>query len=553
MEKDHQTPGHHILSGVHTLFLLIGCVYFLFFRLGSYGFFETTDARYAEISYEMAKTGDFITPRLNYIKHFHKPPFTYWITCLGYYIFGYNEWGARFFTGIAGLLVLVITLLLSISMFDIETGILSGLILVSMIGFIAVTHVVSTDVYLLASIVLSIYLLWQWENRNISPLWLWAVLGVSSLIKGPVGPFLVGTIAIAYLILSGEIKRIKELQIKKGILIFSLIASPWYIIVCLKNKGLLSYFLHVQLLSRLKSGTMGHPHPWYYYLYTFPLLVFPWTLYLIPALGSRLFHLDKKGLLLMLWAILPIILFSLMKTKLPFYIIPSLPPLAILLANWWSRVKEDRLLDIIDRLMWAFIIILVIISFGIAASIIPLPRQLSEWQDIKSIWLMEGLVLCGLAALGYIALKRRKVILNFYILVTLVASISIPLFFYAERLPLNIYASLGKEVKSLARPKDMIAQYKCYLRSLPFYVERRVVLVGIKEETQFEDNMGYHEFLLTQKRFFKKWAEGKRIFCVVNKNRLPEFKGDYFLVTEKRKYALITNRSVPKSLSGFKK
>lgn len=533
---------HRGIIWIHTLFLLIGCMYFLFFRLGSYGFLETTDARYAEISYEMAKTGDFITPHLNYIKHFHKPPFTYWITSLGYYIFGYNEWGARFFTGIAGLLILIITFLLSSSMFDIETGIFSSFMLLSMVGFIAVTHVVSTDVYLLTSIVLSVYLLWQWENRNISPLWLWAILGISSLIKGPVGPFLIGTIAITYLILSGQIKRIKELQIKRGILIFLLIAFPWYIIVCFKNKGLFSYFFHVQLLSRLKSGTMGHPHPWDYYLYIFPLLVFPWTIYLIPALGNSIFHLNRKGLLLILWAILPFIPFSLMKTKLPFYIMPSLPPLAILLANWWNSARENRLLNIIDRVMWAFIVILTVVFFGIAIGIIPLPKNLSEWQSFKSMWLMEGLILCGLTALGYIALKKRKAILNFYILIALVASICIPFLFYANRLPLNTYASLGKRIELLAKPEDIVAQYKCYLRSLPFYVGRRVVLVGVQRETQFEDEMSYHKFLLTPERFFKQWGKDQRIFCVINKNRLSEFKGNYFLVTERRKYALITNR-----------
>ena len=525
---------------IHIPLLLIICIYFLFFHLGSHGLFETTEARYAEISYEMAKTGNLITPRLNYIKHFHKPPLTYWITAMGYHIFGYNEWGARFFLGIAGLLILTVTFLLSSSMFDKKIGVLSSLILVSMVGFIAVTHIVSTDVYLLASIVLSVYLLWQWEKKNISPLWLWAVLGISSLIKGPVGPFLVGTIAIAYLILSGQIKRIKEFQIKKGILIFSLIAFPWYIIVCLKNRGLFSYFLYVQLLSRLRSGGMGHPHPWYYYLCILPGLIFPWTIYSIPAMGSSIFHIKRENLLLILWMIIPIIIFSLMRTKLPFYIMPSLPPLAILLASWWGR-RENGLLNLIDRIMWTIILILAIISFGNAAQIIPLPKHLSEWRQLRSLWLIEGFILSGLTVLGYIALKKKKAILNFYILIALVASICIPFLFFADRLPLNIYAGLGREIKALARPEDMVAQYRCYLRSLPFYVGRRVVLVGVSRETQFEDSPSYREFLLSVEEFFEQWKKDRRIFCVVNRDSLSEFK-DYFLVAERRKYVVITNR-----------
>jgi len=82
---------------------------------------------------------------------------------------------------------------------------------------------------------------------------------------------------------------------------------------------------------------------------------------------------------------------------------------------------------------------------------------------------------------------------------------------------------------------------RCYLRSLPFYVGRRVVLVGVSRETQFEDSPSYREFLLSVEEFFEQWKEDRRIFCVVNRDSLPEFK-DYFLVAEKRKYVVITNR-----------
>ena len=82
---------------------------------------------------------------------------------------------------------------------------------------------------------------------------------------------------------------------------------------------------------------------------------------------------------------------------------------------------------------------------------------------------------------------------------------------------------------------------RCYLRSLPFYVGRRVVLVGVSRETQFEDSLSYREFLLSVGEFFEQWKKDRRIFCVVNRDSLPEFK-DYFLVAERRKYVVITNR-----------
>ena len=530
---------------IYGLFLFTIACYFLFFHLGSYGLLETTDARYAEIAWEMIKTHDFITPHLNFIKHFHKPPFTYWITALGYKLLGENEWGARVFLGVFGLFTIILVFLLARLGFDEKVGIFSSLILVSMIGFIGVTHVISTDLYLLFFITLAMYCFLRWEKFGSSLLWGWAVLGFAALVKGPVGPILVGVTCLLYLALTRQLQRLRDAQISKGIILFCLIALPWYGWVCLHHKGLFYYFIKTQFFSRIASGSIGHPHPWYYYLALLPGLTFPWTLYLLPTFSQAIHGLNRMKFFFLLWTIVPFILFSLMRTKLPFYIIPCLPPLAILGGKWWSEVFSNPSAS--SRLILiAMIILCFILTLGALVMAIPLYRETSnviEWQQLKSLWWGEVFVLGGTTILLLIAKYFKHQLLHFVALLALTNAFFYPLSWYGDKLPINTYKSLGESIFQLADTDDIVVQYKVYVRSLPFYVKRPTVLVDIPRETQFEDNENYKKLLIDHQTFWQWWKQNRHIFCLVPKKLLSGFMGkNYFIVAQRRKYIVITNQ-----------
>jgi len=129
--------------------------------------FETIDARYAEISREMVENKNYIEPVFNGIKHFHKPPFTYWINALGIRLFGVNDFSVRFFGMLSAVIILFVTLKLSkILLIDEKKSINSVYILSSSILFIGVSKVVSTDIYLLS--VLSIFYLGRYIKKKIN-------------------------------------------------------------------------------------------------------------------------------------------------------------------------------------------------------------------------------------------------------------------------------------------------------------------------------------------------------------------------------------------------
>ncbi len=531
-----------------SLIVLIGiCGYFLFFHLGSYGLLETTDARYAEIGWEMFRSHNFITPHFDFIKHFHKPPFTYWMTALGYALLGENEWGARFFLGVFGLLTLGIVFLISRLMFDKEVAPYAVIILLSMIGFLGVTHVVATDLYLLFFICLAIYFFLRWERGKGSLLWGWATLGISTLVKGPVAPIIVGSVCFFYLLFSGQIKRLKAADIDKGLILFFIIALPWYLWVCSHNKGLFTYFIKTQFFSRLETGTMGHPHPWYYYFPILPALIFPWTLYTFVGFLFSVRHMDKEKLFFILWSAVPFGLYSLMRTKLPFYIIPCLPPLAILTAVWWISVSENS--QVIRWCHYAMLGGCVVMALTALAMAIPMFRghgNILEWQQLKRLWYAEAAMFLLIALAFGMSLRLRQRLITLVCLLGITNAICLPLLCYGNKLPINTYRSLAQTIYKLAQPDDLVVQYRCYLRALPFYVKRPTILVDIPRETQFETDLNYKRILINSQKFWKLWQGPERIYCVVPKRILKDFLGKgYFFVTQRRKYAVITNKPLP--------
>tara|TARA_R110002050_G_scaffold300803_1_gene472971 strand:- start:12840 stop:13265 length:426 start_codon:yes stop_codon:yes gene_type:complete len=124
------------------------CAFALFLNVGSYGVIETSDARYAEISREMFESGEFIHPTLLGIKHYHKPPLTYYVTALSYSIFGVNSFAARFFIQLAILIQILFVYRLAKLLFnDKQTALWSSLIYISLPIVLISSRNLTTDPY----------------------------------------------------------------------------------------------------------------------------------------------------------------------------------------------------------------------------------------------------------------------------------------------------------------------------------------------------------------------------------------------------------------------
>ena len=180
------------MNSIKTKLILFLSTLFIVFNigLGSFGLAETSEARYAQISKEMFVSGDYLHPTLLGIRHYHKPPLTYYITSLGYKIFGINEFGARFFLGIALLLQIYLVYRIALLIYkDDKKAYASALIYTSLPIVLIAARNLTTDAFLVTFILLSIYF-WLKHLQGKKTIYLYGfftVLGLAFLTKGPVG------------------------------------------------------------------------------------------------------------------------------------------------------------------------------------------------------------------------------------------------------------------------------------------------------------------------------------------------------------------------------
>ena len=325
---------------------LAGLCYVLFFHeLGGIGFLGPDEPRYAAVAREMYLSGDYITPRLLGENWFEKPVLMYWGAALGYAIFGIGETGARLPSAVGATLSVFMVYWAGRRVFSRSIGFGGAVILATSIGFFGLARAASTDMPLTASLTAALaFFIVGHESSGVSRRWyfyaFFAALGLGVLAKGPVAIVLPAFALVMFLIWRGPIGEWKKWH-PEGILVTGLVAGPWYAAVTMANgMEFINVFIFEHNLGRFTSDVYGHEQPFYFYLPVLLLMTFPWSFLLIPALRRRFARNEQ---LILMWALAPLVFFSLSGSKLPAYILPMVPPLALLCAREVSR--RDSLLS----------------------------------------------------------------------------------------------------------------------------------------------------------------------------------------------------------------
>ena len=329
-----------------NIFLVIATISLLI-NVGSYGVIESSDARYAEIGRAMHVSGDYMHPNLLDVHHYHKPPFTYQITALGYKIFGINAFGARFFLQLAVLLQLILVYRLSISLFNNKkTALWSAIIYFSFPLVLMSSRNLTTDAFLATFALLSIYSWVKYRQSGIIK-WLYAFtlsLALGFLTKGPV-IFIVPIIFILFYNRTEKSKRSFSIHHIASWSLFLAIAASWFVYLGYSNPAFLDYFLGKQTADRFSKNAFGRTEPFWYFLAFAPLVGLPWFLAFIYLLKDQKELLKTKTIhFAMLMAfIIPLIFFSISSSKRILYILPLYGLLAILIADLFSRINTEKI------------------------------------------------------------------------------------------------------------------------------------------------------------------------------------------------------------------
>jgi 4-amino-4-deoxy-L-arabinose transferase-like glycosyltransferase len=341
-----------------TLPLLLLAALTFFAGLGRGAITDSDEAFYAESAREMVASGDWITPYYNYETRFQKPVLYYWLTAATYAVLGPSEFAARFWAAAAGIGLVLVTAACGRRWYDESTALLAGAIVATNFGYFSIGRMALPDLPLTFCITLAIWaalVSTLEQERSPRPFVLLAAvgLGLGFLMKGPVGLLIPLVVIVPVLLIERRSIALTPIDIVLGFVVMVAIAVPWYAVMWARhgNDYLQSFFVGDNF-ERFATDRFNDPRPWWFYLPVLAGGLLPWTPLALTWFGpiTQFLRLRRDvgtiDLRLMLWALLPLAFYTLSVGKQPRYILPVLPPLALLLASSIvERTQEFRGLD----------------------------------------------------------------------------------------------------------------------------------------------------------------------------------------------------------------
>lgn len=338
--------------------LLAGfCAFLFFYGLGQFGLVGADEPRYAQVAREMLQRHDWITPVLNGRPWLEKPPLYYWQAMLAYSQFGVTDWAARLPAAIDATLM-VVAIYLFFRRFRRGVEVDAALITASCAGIIGFARAASMDMALAAAFTIGMLTWWAWResNQRYYLAIFYAAMGLGMLAKGPVAPFLAAVVIALFALAAREPRLILRTLWLPGILLFLVIALPWYVAVQTRNPEFFRVFILEHNLARFSSDLYHHREPFWYYLPVTALALLPWIVFVLAAAAQtiRIWWTERKSpapsapdlefhfsLFACCWLIVPIVFFAISQSKLPGYILPAIPAGALLLADYLRLQNES--------------------------------------------------------------------------------------------------------------------------------------------------------------------------------------------------------------------
>jgi 4-amino-4-deoxy-L-arabinose transferase-like glycosyltransferase len=325
--------------------------------LGRLPLFGRDEALYAEAAREMHASGDWITPRVNGADFFEKPPLYYWLAALSYTVLGETPLAARLPAALLGIFTVAVTATFVSRVWGRRAGVLAGLMLVTCPLVVMVARMGIMDMPLTCLVALALLAYARWFRRGgLAPAAAFGLLvGLAILLKGLAGGLAPAIAVVHALVYRRPPRRISLLSIALALIVAMLVAAPWFIAMAARHgEGYTAVFFLREHLLRMAKPMQGHGGGVYYYVAWIAFAFFPWVAFLPAAFGRKPGQNDDQAFwrsLAIVWFLVVLIPFSLIKTKLPGYIVPLFPPMAMLVA-----ADLDRRLEAPGRAAWVAVI-----------------------------------------------------------------------------------------------------------------------------------------------------------------------------------------------------
>ncbi len=491
------------------------------------------EGRYAEIPREMVASGDWTTPRLNDLKYFEKPPLQYWATAVAYEVFGEHQWTSRLWTALTGFAGVLLAWFTGTRLFGREAGIYAALLLGSSMLYVMMSHINTLDMgvtFFLTLGIFSLLLAQKEEQAALRRKWMllaWAALALAVLSKGLMGVVLPGAALFLYSVFNRDITIWKRMHWISGLALFLLIAVPWFVLVIKANPEFFERFFIYEHFQRFTTKIHGRYQPWYYFVPILLVGMLPWSMLMLDALlqtwrGSvqkaKTFSPDR---FLLVWVVFIFVFFSISSSKLPSYLLPMFPPLALLMGKLLVEIKARRLFWFMVPSLLVVAIILGIIPFA-AKMAADTPLQLKMYTDY-SVWLLVAVSvwLIGISTALWLLRSENRLAA---VIVLAFASLMF------AQLATSGYNTIARErssyilaeaIKPLIKPDVPFYSVFCYEQTLPFYLKRTFTLVSFQDEMDFGIKMEPERWIATVDILAKRWRTQAEAYAIVQTHILP--------------------------------
>ncbi|HEY1122509.1 MAG TPA: phospholipid carrier-dependent glycosyltransferase [Haloferula sp.] len=514
--------------------MLLSIIWFCTF-IGLRPLANPDEGRYTEIAREMAVSGDYVTPRLNGVKYFEKPPLMYWLSALTFKAFGVNHFTARIWVALFATLGCVITYIAAHVLYGSRAGIWSAIVLSTSLIYYALGQIVLLDmaVSVMISGALFSFILAVREPSGKRRFWLfmahYVFMALATLSKGLIGFLIPGAVMFLWLLLLGRWRMLRPLHLFPGALLFLAITVPWHVAVAMANHSAdrqmdfaWFYFIH-EHFERFTTTVHQRYEPWWFFIPMVIVGLFPWIVLAWQAASRSLSggwqarQRNADAWFLVLWIGFIVLFFSASQSKLIPYILPVIPACAVLLGRYvaesWDTVANKG----VTRGGMAFGMLAIV--FVIAAFVVKPPAHHDALADTFPLMRM---IVAGIfipaAALVVLASLRRSP----RWVIGCIGGSALLLF--------PAIASMGRVIdgestmqlshllQKRLRPTDRIIHLGMYAQDMPAYLGRPVDVAAYKGELLFginaEPDRAESRFI-SRDRFLQEWQEPRTTYVLM--------------------------------------
>ncbi len=476
---------------------------------------DPDEGRYALIPLEMLISGDWLTPRLNNLLYFEKPPLQYWGTAVLYFIFGISEWTSRLWAaGLAFLCLPLCYVFVKYLNWGEQTAWRAALLLAINPFFVLIGQINLLDQCFTFIICAALFSFLRAQSvstgstleRNAMIL-MWVFLALGVLSKGLIALVLPSATLAVYMLLERDISPLKRLYFFPGLPVFLLITLPWFVLMQAHHPDFIQFFFIHEHFARFLTQVHKRSGPIWYFFPVLLLAFLPVITYTQRALCDPYnrnvssvcakFNADR---FMLIWCGVTVLFFSVSQSKLPPYILPVMPPMAVLFA----RVMDDSertLSRSRNILAWLIVLLgscLIFYDFTKQGEISPtmLTLVMSAFLLVAVMWLLP--------------LWARRIQLT-------LVSAWLPLAFcsvlgmqfllaaYGEMHPLRSARALVAQIKPLLNPSTTVYSVQQFRHSAVFYLGRPVYLVDYRGELDFGLQHAKMKYIPTLASFVRTW------------------------------------------------